>query len=136
MRAQSTSWPYFAYTGFGNYMLLINTFNRKYIERIQLAPDSENITICDSYIADTYDLFILIFSNGRYKLYTVDLDKANPNEKMCDTNTRSQYSITEPIFEYQADDVENRSFLAIHVRGSSRKELLDRNENQFVYILH
>ena len=60
MRAQSTSWPYFAYSGFSNYLLLINAFNRKFIQRILVAEEHENVTICDTYISDTYDLFILI----------------------------------------------------------------------------
>ena len=32
--------------------------------------------------------------------------------------------------------MKGKKFLALHVRGSSRKEVLDRNEKQFVYFLH
>ena len=45
-----------------------------------MAPEDENITICDSYITDTYDLFILILSKETYKLYMIDLDEANAKE--------------------------------------------------------
>ena len=41
MRAQSTSWPYFAYSGFSNYILLVDAFNKKFIQRIQLADESQ-----------------------------------------------------------------------------------------------
>jgi hypothetical protein len=69
----------------------------------------------------------------------VDLDEANMkelNEEDLDDNRRSKYSITEPVFEYHSDDVKGNPFVSLHVRGSSRKEALDRNEKQFVYFLH
>ena len=131
MRAQSTSWPYFAYSGFSNYILLIDAFNRKFIHRIQLADESQNITICDTYITDTYDLFVLTLNSGLYKLYMVDLDLANLNEckeEEIDDIAFSKYAITEPVFQYHSEDVNGDTFIAMHVRGSSRKEALDRNE--------
>ena len=70
-------------------MLLINAFNAKYIERIQLAPEEESITICGSYITDSYDLFVLILNKNKYQLYMLDLDKANPNELEEEAFTRS-----------------------------------------------
>ena len=60
LRAFSTSWPYVAFAGFSNYIILVNAFDRKFIQRIQLADDSQRITICDTYITDTYDLFVLL----------------------------------------------------------------------------
>jgi len=60
LRAFSTSWPYTAMTGFSNYIILVNAFDRKFMQRIQLADDSQRITICDTYITDTYDLYVLI----------------------------------------------------------------------------
>ena len=130
MRAQSTSWPYFAYTGFNNYILLINAFNRKFIQRIQLADESQNITICDTYITDTYDLFVLTLNSGAYRLYRIDLDATNAGERDFEDIDflRSSYGVGEPIFQYTHEAVEGRVFLQLHVRGSSRKEVLDRNE--------
>lgn len=60
----------------------------------------------------------------------IDLDRANilENEESEIDDHRSPYSITDPIFCYHADDVDNRNFMSMHVRGSSRKEALDRNE--------
>lgn len=50
---------------------------------------------------------------------------------------RSLYSRSEePLFSYRHEDVKGKKFLALHVRGSSRKEVLDRNEKMFVYFLH
>ena len=80
MRAQSTSWPYFAYSGFSNYILVIDAFNKKFIQRIQLADETQNITICDTCITDTYDLFVLTLTGSEYKLYMIDLDAANLSE--------------------------------------------------------
>ena len=56
----STNWPYSACTGYGNYLILVNAFDQKFIQRIQLADDSQKITVCDTFITDTYDLFVLI----------------------------------------------------------------------------
>jgi len=80
IRAFSSNWPYFSCAGFQNYLILINCFDSKFIQKIQLANERQNITICDSFISDTYDLFVLIQQDGEYKLYMVDLDAANVNE--------------------------------------------------------
>ena len=43
----------------------------------------------------------------------------------------------EPLMSYAEDQVENKkSFTRLHVRGSSRKEHIDFNEELFVIILH
>ena len=88
-----------------------------------MAPESKNVTICDTCISDTYDLFILLLEGGVYKLYMIDLDAANCSEiKESEITDHSLYSITEPIYSYHADEVDNRNFITMHVRGSSRKE--------------
>ena len=35
MRAQSTGWPYFAYSSLSNYMLIVNAFNRKNAQHVK-----------------------------------------------------------------------------------------------------
>ena len=82
---------------------------------------------------------MLILKSGKYSLYMIDLDEANMNEADLDQLNfeKSKYSRSEePLFSYHHDDVKGKKFLALHVRGSSRKEVLDRNEKQFVYFLH
>ena len=87
------------------------------------------MTICDTCISDTYDLFILLLHKGEYQLYMIDLDAANISEiEENEITEKSLYSITEPIYTYHTDDVDNRNFVSMHVRGSSRKEQLDNNE--------
>ena len=66
----------------------------------------------------------------------IDLDAANLNENDGDLEESETYKIGEPIFSYHDDDVDNRQFISILVRGSSRKEVYDRNEKLFVYFLH
>ena len=139
IRAFSTNWPYFACAGFQNYLILINCFDSKFIQKIQLANESQNITICDSFMSDTYDLFVLIQQDGEYKLHMVDLDAANVNEFDGDDLNDEElttYKIGEPIYQYNQDDVEGRQFLKLYARGSSRKEEFDRNEKLIVYFLH
>ena len=59
----------------------------------------------------------------------IDLDAANVSEiGENEIPDQSPYSISQPIFSYNAEDVEFRNFLAMHVRGSSRKENLDNNQ--------
>lgn len=60
IRASSSNWPYFSCAGFANYLMLINCFDSKFIQKIQLVHERVKITICDSFITDTYDLFVLI----------------------------------------------------------------------------
>ena len=81
-------------------------------------------------------MFVLVQSQGTYKLYMVDLDAANINENDGDLEEAETYKIGEPIFSYHDDDVDNRQFISILARGSSRKEVYDRNEKLFVYFLH
>jgi hypothetical protein len=38
--AFSVSWPYCTCTGYGNYLLLVNAFDKEFIQRIQLADES------------------------------------------------------------------------------------------------
>jgi hypothetical protein len=60
IRAFSANWPYVACAGFQNYLILMNSFDSKFIQKIQLANERQKITICDSFMSDTYDLFVLI----------------------------------------------------------------------------
>ena len=46
------------------------------------------------------------------------------------------YKLEEPIYQYHTDDVEQRQFLKLYARGSSRKEVYDNNEKLIVYFLH
>lgn len=43
VRAFSINWPYVAFSGLENYILLVNLFDRKLLHRIQFAPLKENV---------------------------------------------------------------------------------------------
>lgn len=39
IRAYSSNWPYFSCAGFANYLLLVNCFDSKFVQKIQLVPE-------------------------------------------------------------------------------------------------
>jgi len=80
LRAFSINWPYVVFTGIGNFIIIVNAFDRKQMRRIQVAEETDDITICQTYITDTYDLFVVINADSKYSLYLIDLDAANVME--------------------------------------------------------
>jgi hypothetical protein len=69
----------------------------------------------------------------------IDLDPDALNEfdgTDIGTDELTTYKLEEPIYQYHQDDVENRQFLKLYARGSSRKEEYDTNEKLIVYFLH
>jgi hypothetical protein len=46
LRAFSMCWPFIAFSGLGNYILLINAYESTKIRRIQVAEPHKSITIC------------------------------------------------------------------------------------------
>jgi hypothetical protein len=86
MRAFSVGWPYVAFSQNMNYILLINAFDKKVMHRIEISAEKDSkMTILDSIIADTYDLFIFteeINNSGHhFKLYMLDLDETDPDKE-------------------------------------------------------
>lgn len=94
-RAYGFNWPYLSFSGFGNFLLLINAFDTRLFHRIEIAPKDSKITICDTYITDTMELFVIILQNDKYKLFSLDLER----DKKIDPN-KAFYSFGEPILEY------------------------------------
>jgi len=119
------NWPYVAFSSINNTLSIINVFERSQVHQIQLAADSENMEICDTYPTDTNDLFIMTSFGSKYKLFKFDLDDANPREQKADK--KNVYHIGKPVLEYDSSEVENQAFKKIHVRGSSHKELVNLN---------
>lgn len=115
MRAFSVGWPYVAFSQKSNYIVLANAFDRKCIQRIQICEEGDKITILDSYITDTYDLFILTQELEKncgcqqtFKLYMIDLDASNPNKNGHFNRKKYPYKLGKPIFSYTDKDVEER----------------------------
>ena len=109
------------------------------IRRVQLAKNNNDVTLHNTYITNTNDLFIVLHSNldNRYKVYMLDLDKCNINELNVEKDQKidvrkihdDQWRIPEePIIEYFHGDVLKRKLMQIHVRGSSWKDLQDLDE--------
>ena len=48
--------------------------------RIQIAPEDEKIQVCQTFISNTHEVFILIQKGDKYIMKSLDLDKINPFE--------------------------------------------------------
>lgn len=99
---------------------------------MQIAGNDEKITICETYITQTNDLYVATQENQLFKLYTLDLDLINK----FDTGQEQCHLKFEQILEYEDEKVKMESLKQIHVRGSSRKETFDMNEKLQVFFLH
>lgn len=61
MSAFSVNWPYIAFSGLNDYLIIMNAFEQEMIHRVQVFDESEDIDICQTYITDTNDLFCLVY---------------------------------------------------------------------------
>ena len=122
--AFSIGWPYIVYSGLDNDLIIINIYKRHMIHRVLLAEKGKSFKICQSFISDSKDLFIMILENKVYKLKFLDLDEINEMEN--DIETDNNYKFTE-LIQYEASYVKDKKFLGIHARGSSRKEKIQTN---------
>lgn len=75
--AFSTCWPYIAFSGLGPYMLISNVYNKYHLHRIQIGEEGKSCKIFNSFISDTKDLFVMTLKDGKYMMYTLDLDNLN-----------------------------------------------------------
>ena len=103
-------------------MLIVNIFDKEHLHRIQIGEDGKNCKICNSFISDTKDLFVMTLKDGVYMLYTLDLDELNFFKHKNEVHQRFQL-----LFSYEDDYVGFKELKDIHVRGSSRKEIIQLN---------
>ena len=65
-------------------MLIINAFDQLFIIKVQVSnDDATNVKIAQTYITDTFDLFmafVVTEFSERYKLYMINLDESNLKE--------------------------------------------------------
>ena len=120
MRAISIKWPYVAFQGLFNTLIVINSFDRRMVHRIELDQEWESIVISATYITETNDIFIIILKENMYFLYMVDLDQANISE---DQKAKGRYKLKsyrpgKPILTYRKNDVNCQQLKDFHVRGS------------------
>ena len=93
--AFSTCWPYIVFSGLGPFVLVANVFNKEHLHRIQIGEVGKSCKICNSFISDTKDLFVMTLKDGKYMMYTLDLDNLNFFKKQ----EESHYAF-KLIFEY------------------------------------
>lgn len=84
IRAFGFNWPYLSFSGLGNDILVINCYDHEQIHQVQIGKKEEKMTIIDTYITDTNDLFIAtqvkVQQVIKYKIFYIDLDKSNIRE--------------------------------------------------------
>lgn len=128
MRAFSICWPFIAFSGLGNYILLINAYENTKIRRIQIADPDKSITICQTYVTETNDLFVCVQDDDMYKLYMMDLDYSIEHEFVDKASEGELEPYTfKMILQYHDSVVNLEQMSQLHVRGSSKKEKLDLN---------
>ena len=76
-RAFSSNWPYITFSGLENYLLLINVYKPKMLHRLQFAPLGENVMVCQTFISNTKDLFLVVRTGNLYQVLMVCLDNIN-----------------------------------------------------------
>jgi hypothetical protein len=129
--AFGTCWPYICFSGLGPYMLISNVFDREHLHRIQIGEEGKSCKICNSFISDTKDLFVMTLKDSKYMMYMLDLDKLNFFK-----NNKDVHFEFELMFQYDDEFVHSRELKDIHVRGSSRKEVIQLNQKLIVFMLH
>lgn len=79
MGAFSMNWPYLAFSGLQNDLIILNAHDQDHTHRLLVSPPNVDIMICENFITDSRDLFCLvyIYEEKRYYLYHLDLDKSN-----------------------------------------------------------
>lgn len=134
------SWPYISYCGLQNELTLLSVFNQDVINRIQIVPPTIEIRICETYITETRDLFVIVYKyiEHKYFLYMLDLDLCNTMEidKENIPEIEKAFNFKKEKFCYSEEDVEFKDFTQIHIRGDSRKEPINFRESLMVFILH
>ena len=66
VRAFSLHWPYICFSGLENFLMVCNLYDQKVLHRVQMAPLDENVQVCQTFIANTKDLFLVIKKQETY----------------------------------------------------------------------
>ena len=74
--AYAFNWPYFSYSTKFNYIFILNSFNKDFIQRYELPPHT--IRVSQGFLTDTHDYYCIIETINGYELYNIDLDSAEP----------------------------------------------------------
>jgi hypothetical protein len=73
----------------------------------------------------------MTLKDGVYMMYSLDLDQLNFFKHENEVHQRFEL-----LFSYDDDYVNFKELKDIHVRGSSRKEIIQLNQKLVVFMLH
>jgi len=137
--AFSINWPNVCFSGLDDYLVIYNCFQREYLHRVQLVDQGEKISIKQTYITDTNDLYAMVQKDDYYFLYEIDLDAQDIEHiEELESNINSLYYMgrRQPILQYRSEVVNHEQLNNMLVRGSSRKQQIDFDEKLIVVMLH
>jgi hypothetical protein len=136
IRAFSCNWPYIAFSGLvENYLMILNAFDSKVVNRVQVSPDDKFVLICETFITATRDLFCIIKKENSYEMLMMDLDKTNSMEQKDGQIDEGAFKFSK-VMSYTNEDVGGRSLNCMFVRGSSRKEAIQTNQKLVIFMMH
>lgn len=75
-KAFSFNWPFVAFSGLNEQLVVANAFTQEYMNLIDIAhkPDCQ---IVKTVISDTFDLVVCVKSKSLYTIYLIDLEQDN-----------------------------------------------------------
>lgn len=104
MNAFSMKWPYLCYANESNGISILNAFSKNVVHRITIAPKMISLIICETYITNTQDLFVIAFKfeDNKYYIYMLDLDECNFMEIEDNDFTQldKAFNFNDEIFSY------------------------------------
>ena len=93
-----------------DYLTLFNMDAPHYVHRVQLAEKGEVISIKQTQITSTDDLFALVYNGHSYKLFKIDLnayDLTKLEETKRNADSLFYEGTRKPVLEYTNEDVKN-----------------------------
>ena len=124
-------WPYICFSGLENFLLVVNLYDRKRVQRIEL--DKEKVQVCQTIISNSKDLFVVLRDKDNFMVKTLDLDEINSGEhKTLDENNFR----LKLICFYPISMVNGKDLSSMYVRGSSKKEAINSNEKLMIFLHH
>jgi hypothetical protein len=114
--------------------MIVSVYDRKKLHRVATARLDENIQVCQTFLANTKDLFVVIKKQKKFIIMMLDLDAINSGE--ADEGVDESNYRFKKVFEYDAADVGDQDLKSMFVRGSSRKEVIKLNHQLLIFLLH
>ena len=82
MSAFSINWPFVAFSGIDDYIVVYSAAYLSLIHRIQIISNpTRSFKIFQTCIADSKDVYVLAYTQEQFQLYSVDLNHFDPKEQ-------------------------------------------------------